>query len=788
MRSISQLESAYRNIGDYAKLIEVLEQQLQIHPEINDQNQEFKVKIHQKIGEYALKIGKFELALQHIDSVLQMPTIKTGLLFGVLSKCYLMVKQYGNARKCSNNELKLGITLKCKKLQLDALKNLSTAYNCVNDQQNALAILVQCDRLVPSNKIAKKLAIKLSVAKQYELCGQADQACKILKQRLSIAERSGSVSLQIDAHSMLNRFYRRTNSAKHRKYHFVLENKLYKCCTLDEKKLLVLEDRADFQADCKSYEKAVTIYEQCLMIYQENGNMPQEAEICEKLGNLHLEIYEKAESLRYFQQSLVVYQQLKQVESMMRVYKAIGNVYIRMHKPFSALNCFRYYASAASLLNDNSAKLDALTRIGLTLLSTNEYLKAKKVFLKALNCAKTIKCAAEVSTLQGYVVYCTVAADPQTCPSNFYQQLACVDRINDAYGQCEILRHIIKKECIKSSLDWILRLNNIRITLSRNGTVQLQTQVLKEAVITAIKLKRNTVAEEYLKQCLFLSTQLEFNESDKILRFVANVYKRYEQCLKTVTELQQQNARCFINALAFCSNMKKLKQQISVVQQALSTESPLADTSEAPLPSFDTNTTGFYQIMDATNSYKWTSENFCQINETARIHWLMAHNDIAKALQLIDDLSAENPSVECVANLDKAICLFLLDNYEACAEFLKQKRNNFSNNTLDSGDDCFISLLSLPYTHRQICHLMVAIELLSLINSGYEVIDTLVFLEAYRWSSYNWSNKCLTEKQITAKELENSIHLLRSAALYQFQVGKYQILWKINDGIVLNAL
>lgn len=41
----------------------------------------------------------------------------------------------------------------------------------------------------------------------------------------------------------------------------------------------MLEDRADYEMDCQAYEEAALLYEQCLMLSQEQENMKQEAAV-----------------------------------------------------------------------------------------------------------------------------------------------------------------------------------------------------------------------------------------------------------------------------------------------------------------------------------------------------------------------------------------------------------------------------------------------------------------------------------------------------------------------------
>ena len=67
-------------------------------------------------------------------------------------------------------------------------------------------------------------------------------------------------------------------SAK-RMEHFTSEKELFVGDTDGSKQAVILEDHADLKYDHGNYDEAIQLYEGCLMVSQEKGNLNLEAEV-----------------------------------------------------------------------------------------------------------------------------------------------------------------------------------------------------------------------------------------------------------------------------------------------------------------------------------------------------------------------------------------------------------------------------------------------------------------------------------------------------------------------------
>ncbi|VDM33872.1 unnamed protein product [Toxocara canis] len=83
------------------------------------------------------------------------------------------------------------------------------------------------------------------------------------------------------------------------------------------------------------------MYEKCLMLVQEEGDVHREAEICSKLAAAHWKLFHSREAIAYYEHSLAVYQQLANLRAMMCIYSDTAKIHQSRNALQECHSCLR---------------------------------------------------------------------------------------------------------------------------------------------------------------------------------------------------------------------------------------------------------------------------------------------------------------------------------------------------------------------------------------------------------------------------------------------------------------
>uniref|UniRef100_A0A915BKD3 Tetratricopeptide repeat protein 29 n=2 Tax=Parascaris TaxID=6254 RepID=A0A915BKD3_PARUN len=463
-----------------------------------------------------------------------------GLLFGMLSECHLAVGQHYGARKWARKQLKIAIGISSRTLEADALRNLSQICEAIDDYENALTLWIKYDQLVQDDTLEVRLNSLNRLASLNEACANNDEAeCALLK-RLALTKKVASPPLLIDAHSSLTRFYRLHNNKEQRKKHFEALRELFDENGTLLRESVVLEDSADFKLDAGDVEEALIHYEKCLMLVQEDGDIHREAEVCSKLAAAHWRLFHSNEAVAYYEHSLAVYQQLANIRAMMRIYANTAKIHMSTNALQQSHSCLRYCLTLAGFLGDDGAKLDALLQIGRLLTRQNMFAQAKKVLSKALDVASIRQRRRELGLIYGYMAECYIGfGNMKKAMMNFCKQLRYFDDIEDPEGKCETLRHLIEEKRLNGDALWALRLCRNRVTVSSQGSMDLQITVLQESAQTALQLHCNDEAVRFTERALTLCVNSRHHRTVTLLLNLCSLYRMLGMNNKAIVVLHE---------------------------------------------------------------------------------------------------------------------------------------------------------------------------------------------------------------------------------------------------------
>ncbi|VBB33344.1 unnamed protein product [Acanthocheilonema viteae] len=202
-----------------------------------------------------------------------------GQYFGTLSECYLAMGQYFMARKWAKKELKIAANTGSLKLEADALKNLSNIYQAIGDYLNAVILWNKYCGIISDQGVDIRLNGLRKLAELYQKLNRSNEAEMALLKNLKLAQKIGAYALMIDSHSDIYQFYRAMHKKDEAKKYWNEAQQIYLEHKVEERQALIVEMSGDNYFDCAFYEEAIDAYNRCLMLVQEDDNLPKEAKV-----------------------------------------------------------------------------------------------------------------------------------------------------------------------------------------------------------------------------------------------------------------------------------------------------------------------------------------------------------------------------------------------------------------------------------------------------------------------------------------------------------------------------
>lgn len=245
----------------------------------------------------------------------------SGNIIGIISECYRANGDWDKAKKYAQKQLKIGLEIKNKEFVLNGFRILTDVYE-QNGQLEQVVRLLEKQLDMLKSEGGNRSNDRSTLLRK---CGSINSRIGNLKTAVSCyrecLELVSSIEEEIEVQAELARVYGKINDLDQTKSCLEQISRLIQenpgIATKFE--WMYEEEMGEHHLDVRKLDEAKKNFERALMLVQENGDHSKEAELCLKLGKLHLQLDEDDETLVYFQQALMIGQQMKNVSIKERI-------------------------------------------------------------------------------------------------------------------------------------------------------------------------------------------------------------------------------------------------------------------------------------------------------------------------------------------------------------------------------------------------------------------------------------------------------------------------------------
>jgi tetratricopeptide (TPR) repeat protein len=149
------------------------------------------------------------------------------------------------------------------------------------------------------------------------------------------------------------------------------------------------------------YEKALLIFEECLLNYQDTGDFLGESRTFSGIGTVYAAKGERGTAIEYFEKSLEIAERVDDWSLIANSLLNLGGVYNEEGKPKDALPMLKRSLELFTVNNDPKGKLQALNNIASAYILSGENNKAINHLITALQEAQKLDVKREIAHILG---------------------------------------------------------------------------------------------------------------------------------------------------------------------------------------------------------------------------------------------------------------------------------------------------------------------------------------------------------------------------------------------------
>jgi tetratricopeptide (TPR) repeat protein/CHAT domain-containing protein len=393
-RQLNNLSGVYQNLGQFTKALDYSLQALAIHREFGDKNGEGDdmtslSNVYSHLGQYSKALEYYQQALV-IHRELGDKRGEANDL-GNLGAVYNYLSQYPKSLEYCQQALAIRKELDDKRGEGSDLTNLGVVYSNLGQYPKALEYFQQAlaiEREIHDSY--KEASVLNNIGALYLTLGQSKQALDYHQQALAINEKIsnqfgvgvalsniGSVYQQLGQYSNALDFYQQA-------------------LTIDRKLDAKHEEGNDLLNlgvtywNLSQYTKALDYYQQSLDIYRELGDKRGEGNGLGNLGGVYNELGQYLKAVEYYQQALAINRKIGNKDGEGSNLSNLGGAYSNLGEPAKALEYLNQALAIHQELGNKGKEASNLDSLGVVYMDLGQFATALNYSLQALAINKEI--------------------------------------------------------------------------------------------------------------------------------------------------------------------------------------------------------------------------------------------------------------------------------------------------------------------------------------------------------------------------------------------------------------